>query len=361
MQDLKQTIRYARAETGQSIAWSSMGNGPPLLACRACGHLEQELHTIGLREWCAKLSQTHTYIRYDGRGSGLSDRGYVDVSVESAVSDLESVADAAGLDRFPIITFIHGAQAAILYCARHPERVSRLVICGGYARGWLTRDPTPEQFARWETLLSTIRTGWDDPNPAFRYLNAFNLLGSATMQEVAGFAQFSLAAASGKNTVRLLENMGKLDVSEEARRVRCPVFVQHSVEDARVPFDEGRRLAALFPDARFSPSESRNSILMPSEPAFDDTLRQILAFLAESEKHCPALEAFAKITRREMDVLELIARGLDNVQIAAHLDLSGKTVRNHITAIFDKLGVENRPQTIVKARDAGLGRGSYPG
>jgi DNA-binding NarL/FixJ family response regulator len=158
-----------------------------------------------------------------------------------------------------------------------------------------------------------------------------------------------------------MNTLANSDVSGHAQALRCPVLVVHSRGDVRNPFEEGRRLAGLIPGARFVPAESGNYIVFPSEPAYPEIVRQVREFLAEDGASAAQVQdAFNDLTPRERDVLELIARGLDNLQIAAHLGVSEKTVRNHITPIFDKLAVENRSQAIVKAREAGLGTARRP-
>ena len=142
-----------------------------------------------------------------------------------------------------------------------------------------------------------------------------------------------------------------VDVSELARRVSCPTLVTHSKGDARVPFEEGRRLAGLIPGARFVPVESRNHVLLEHEPGWAQWLEVVRNFLPAARD-----ALFSELTPREAELVELIAQGLDNAQIAARFELSDKTVRNHITSIFAKLGVENRSRAIVLAREAGFGR-----
>ena len=355
MSDLKQTIRYCTTTDGVSIAWSTMGTGPPLVHCSMWGHLEHELRGDNRAPIWAELSRSFTLIRYDGRGSGLSERSIAETTREGAIADVEAVVEAAHLGRFALLAFVSGAPTAISYAARHPERVTHLVVYGGMARGLLKRNPTADQLAQRASILTALPAGWADPNPAFRMLNAYGILPDATRNELEAAAEFMRIAFSGPMFVSFMTAQGSAEVSEEARQIRCPALVLHARGDARVPFEEGRRLASLIPDARFVPIDGRNSLPLDSQPTFADTMREIRDFLLAGQSPAGKTGAFADLTPREHEVLELIAQGRDNLQIAAHLGLSEKTVRNHITPIFDKLAVENRSQAIVKAREAGLG------
>jgi len=144
----------------------------------------------------------------------------------------------------------------------------------------------------------------------------------------------------------------EIDVVALLPRVTCPTLVLHGVHDARVPFEEGRLIATHIPGARFVPLETHNHVLLEDEPAWQRWVEEFRAFLPATTAASPRFDG---LTRRERDLVELIAQGRDNAQIAAHLDLSAKTVRNHITSIFAKLEVENRAQAIVLAREAGFG------
>jgi DNA-binding CsgD family transcriptional regulator len=168
-----------------------------------------------------------------------------------------------------------------------------------------------------------------------------------------------LAGFTGPSAAEITRFTGEADVSREAALIKCPALIMHALRDPRIPFEEGRRLASLIPGARFVPVDSPNNVCRPSEPVFEEVWAEIVRFIG-ADRRPDRGSTFDNLTPRERDVLELIARGLDNLQIAAHLGLSEKTVRNHITPIFDKMGVENRSQAIVKAREAGLGVGKRP-
>jgi DNA-binding CsgD family transcriptional regulator/pimeloyl-ACP methyl ester carboxylesterase len=301
------------------------------------------------------IARGRRLVVYDGLGSGLSDRSFLQLSVEQSVRDLAAVADAAGLERFAVFADAAGPQAAIAYAAAYPQRVERVAVHAGMARGLLRRDPSPREVARREALYAAAETGWDDAAPTFRMLNAHDALPEATPAEQSAFARFTGGIVSGRGFVAFMRAQAEADVTEQARQVRCPVLVAQPTRSLRVPFDEGRRLASLIPATRLLPIDSANMSLMASEPVFAAAVvAAVRDFLDEAR--ADATDGLAAgLTPRERQVLELMARGLDNLQIAAHLGLSAKTVRNHVPPIFDKLGVESRAQAIVRARQAGLG------
>lgn len=348
-------IRYCQAANGMSIAWATIGSGPPVVLCSMINDIAGPFSDIPTGMWPA-IAGDRRLVVYDGLGSGLSDRSFQEFSVENSVSDLACVVDAADLKRFSLCAHITGAQSAIEYAARYPERVERLLILCGLARGLLHRNPSERELAQREAMLAGIDAGGDDPLPAFRMVNAMSGHPQATHPAQLQVAEFFRRAVSSRAFVRFVRAQMEADVSEHARRVQCPALIAHTRECLRVPFDEGRRLASLIPNARFLPLDGAGLVPTPSEPAYRVFVAAAQEFIRESYGEKAGSQIDAKLTPREHDVLELLAQGLDNLQIAAHLNLSEKTIRNNITPIFDKLQVENRAQAIVKAREAGLGR-----
>jgi pimeloyl-ACP methyl ester carboxylesterase/DNA-binding CsgD family transcriptional regulator len=294
---------------------------------------------------------------YDARGCGLSDRDISDFSFEANMRDLEAVADAAGLKRFALLGMCQGSTFAIAYAARHPERVSHLVLYGSYARGMLKRQLTPQQREEAQVMVKLIELGWGKEDSAFRQVFATQFIPECSLEHLREFDRLQRITTSPANAAELVSMFYQIDVSALAPKVRCPTLVMHSRGDLRAPFEEGRSTAALIPGARFVPLESRNHILLEHQPAWKQFFVQLERFLG-ADAAAPASRdgQFLELTERERDVLELIARGLDNLQIAAELRMSPKTVRNHINAIFSKLSVPNRAQAIVRAREAGFGR-----
>ena len=349
---MDQQIRFCTSSDGVRLAYATSGSGPPLVrAPHWFTHLEHDWNNPAMRPWVAGLSHRYSLLRFDQRGTGLSDREVPIPSWESHVGDLECVVDAARFDRFALLGVSQGAAFAIAYAARHPERVSHLVIWGGYARGRATRGLPADEM---ETLIKLIELGWGRDDPSFRQVFTTRFMPDAGLDAIHAFNDMMPLTASAQTAAQIVHANRGIDARAEAARVKCPTLVLHARGDLSIPFEEGRLIAALIPGARFVSLDTRNHLMLETEPAWRDFLAAMDSFYP-SVSAAAGSRAFAGLTARESEVLELIAQGLDNAQIAARLELSEKTVRNNITHIFDKIQVENRSQAIVRARDAGLG------
>jgi pimeloyl-ACP methyl ester carboxylesterase/DNA-binding CsgD family transcriptional regulator len=263
------------------------------------------------------------------------------------------VVDAAGVQRFALLGISQGASIAVAYAVRHPERVSHLVLLGGYARGRLKRVASPALREEAETMIKLAELGWGQQDPAFRQFFTTQFIPDGTPEQHRWFNELERISTSPVNAARFMREFNEIDVTALLPKVACPTLVFHSKRDMRVPFEEGRLMAGLIPDARFIPIESNNHLLLETEPGWQQCVEEIRAFLPGEQTSSPI---FASLTPRERELVELIAQGRDNAQLAAAFDLREKTVRNHITSIFAKLEVENRSQAIVLARQAGFGQ-----
>jgi DNA-binding NarL/FixJ family response regulator len=225
------------------------------------------------------------------------------------------------------------------------------VLYGTYARGGKFRGAA--QADEGALMSKLIELGWGSSNRAFRQVFATQFLPEAPPALIDAFDELQRESSSARDALRMMEVSSTVEATKQAARITCPTLIMHATGDGRIPFEEGRVLAALIPDSRFVPLESRNHILLDGEPAWQRFLAEVDEFLSPRGH-----TAFSELTARERELLEYLARGLDNHQIAAHLGLSEKTVRNHVSAILGKLGSETRAQAIVAARDAGFGTGS---
>jgi len=357
---MQQQIRFSTTPDGVRIAYSTTGHGPPLVkVANWLSHLEFDWNSPVWRHWISELSRYHTLVRYDQRGCGLSDWVDKNLSFESQVLDLERVVEAQNLDRFTLLGLSHGASIAIAYAVRHPHKVSRLVLYGGYVRGRFKRTDNPQQVETAHILLGLINHGWGQENHAFRQVYTTLFIPGGTSEQVRWFNDLQRLSTSPEIAAHLQAISFSTDVSDLASRLKVPTLVIHCLQDAVVPFSEGRMTAALIPGARFVPLESQNHILLEDEPAWGRFLGEVRSFLgvgADTPDQPPPIQpVFPELTPRERVVLELIAQGLDNTQIAERLVVSHKTVRNHISHIFQKLMVRNRAQAIVLARQTGMG------
>jgi pimeloyl-ACP methyl ester carboxylesterase/tRNA A-37 threonylcarbamoyl transferase component Bud32 len=292
---LQQEIRFCTTRDGVRIAYSTMGEGPPLVrAAHWLSHLEYDLRTPVWQGWLREMSRYHTYVRYDERGCGLSDWEVEDFSFDAWVDDLEAVVDALGLERFALLGLSQGGPVAISYAVRHPERVSHLVLYGTYACGWAKRGEPPESVAERQALVTLTRQGWGRDNPAYRQVFSSQFIPEASPEQLHWFNELQRVSSSPENAARFQLEFGNIDVQELVPRVQAPTLVMHLRGDLRIPFDEGRRLAARIPDARFVPLDGQNHILLDHEPAWSTFMTELRTFLGVgSEEPVPVDESGA--------------------------------------------------------------------
>lgn len=361
---MDQNIRLCKSADGVRLAYAVSGEGPPLvMSATWLTHLEHQWRSLAWRPWLDAFSRDHKLLRYDARGCGLSDRDARDLSFETWIQDFECVIDAASLRRFSLLATCQGGPIAIEYAARHPERVSHLILYGTYARGRLQWSERPKEVEKGRVLLDLTRLGWGQENHAFLQVWASAFQPGGTLEHLRSWCDQQREATSAETAVRLLRIGWNVDVRQAARRIKCPVLIVHPERDKVVPLEEGRLLASLIPNCRFVQLDSENHMPLPDEPAWPRLLGELRKFLAEPSPDKSILRdvlPLDELTPRERAVLEGIAEGLDNTEIATSLGLSEKTVRNHITRIFDKICVEHRYQAIVRAREAGLGMSNRP-
>lgn len=276
----EQSIQFCQTRDGVQLAYAKTGQGPPIIKTgNWMTHLEFDLESPIWRHLYRELSGEHTLIRYDARGNGLSDHDVTDVSFDHFVDDLETVVDAAGIDRFALLGVSQGCSVSIAYAVRHPERVSHLVLFGGYAVGWRKRARTQAEKETGEAMLTLVRLGWGQENPAFRQLFTSQFIPDGTKEQADWFNELQRISASPEDAVRNLMATGETDVTALLAKVNVPTLVMHSRHDTRVPFESGRRMAAGIPGARFVPLESRNHLILEDEPAFPRFLEEIKSFL----------------------------------------------------------------------------------
>lgn len=291
-----QEISYCTTPDGVRIAYSSVGQGPPIVkAANWLNHLEFDWQSPVWRHWLHELMRGHRLIRYDERGNGLSDWTVADMSFDALVQDLETVVDAAGLDRFTLFGISQGCAFSIAYAVRHPERVERLILYGGYAQGWRKRGEPAEIAAR-EAMLTLVREGWGQENPAFRQLFTSRYIPDGTAEEMQWWNDLQRISASPENAVRLMNVLGTIDVTGLLSQLSVPTLVVHCRGDAGVPYAQGELLARAIPGARFVTLDSRNHLVLEHEPAWPvlvGTLRSFLAHAVPGERAAAPVPAGA--------------------------------------------------------------------
>jgi len=272
---LRQEIRFCTANDGTRIAYSTVGNGPPLVkAANWLNHLEYEWESPVWKHWIDEISRHHVFVRYDERGCGLSDWHVQDLSFEAWVRDLETVVDALGVDRFDLLGISQGGAVAAAYAARHPERVGRLILVGAFARGWQFRGNAGEIEAQ-AALIKLLQLGWGRNNPAFRQIFTTLFIPDAGPEQMEWFNELQRISASPENAARLLEEFSRLDVRALLADIHVPTIAFHCEGDGVVPFDEGRRFAADIGGARFVSLPGRNHLVLEHEPAWQILLREL--------------------------------------------------------------------------------------
>lgn len=350
-----QRIRYLRTRDGVQLAWAEAGAGPTLIkAANWMTHLEFEWESPVWRHWIRFFSDHFRFIRHDERGCGMTDWDVGDLSFDRWVEDLEAlVAVTDPQEPFALLGISQGAATCIAYAVKHPERVSKLLLYGAYARGTYQRgDPDKERLYR--ALIDMTRLGWGKDNPVFRQVFTSRFIPGASDEQIGWFNDLCRKTTSPEIAARLLETRATINVVELLGQVQAPTLVLHSREDDVIPIAEGHILAAGIPGAQFVELDSKNHILLETEPAWERFCDEVLDFMQMKGAIRGEDPAFASLSPREREVLALITEGLGNAEIAARLSISEKTVRNHVSNLFDKLGVWTRAQAMVFAHDHGF-------
>ena len=293
---IEQEIHFCTTADGVRIGYATAGQGPPLVkAANWLNHLEFDWQSPIWRHVLEEFGTDHLLVRYDERGNGLSDWNVEDLSFEAFVRDFESVVDALGLDRFPILGISQGGPVAIAYAARHPERVSHLMLYGSFAN-W--RGLSPEQRKLLLTLVELIRLGWGQENPAFRQVWTSLYIPDGTAEQWQWFNELQRISTSPETAYRLFNAIAQIDVTKLLPHVKAPTLVVHRRGDALVPFELGRLLAASIPGARFVPLDGNNHLMLETEPAWPIFVAEVRRFLgAEREpSHKQAAHAIGTAT-----------------------------------------------------------------
>jgi pimeloyl-ACP methyl ester carboxylesterase/DNA-binding winged helix-turn-helix (wHTH) protein len=277
----QQEIRFCTASDGVRLAYATMGNGPPLVkVANWLSHLDYDWESPVWRHWLVELSRRFTLVRYDERGCGLSDWEIPRFSFDAWVDDLETVVDAAGLDRFPLLGISQGGPVAIAYAVRHPERVTHLVLLGAFAQGRRKRARTSEELELVEARIDLVRLAWGRPDPTYRQIFVARFLPDASQQEWRDFDELQQRSTSPENAWRFLNEFADIDVSDLAPKVTVPTLILCARREPDNMFEQSRTLAALIPGSRLVPLDSGNHLLPAQDPAWKHFLAEIDAFLA---------------------------------------------------------------------------------
>jgi DNA-binding SARP family transcriptional activator/pimeloyl-ACP methyl ester carboxylesterase len=278
---LDQQVRFCKAADGTNIAYATVGEGPPLIkTANWLNHLDFDWESPVWRHIFRGLSDGRSLIRYDARGNGLSDWNIEDFSFDRQVNDLETVVEACGLNRFPLLGMSQGCAVSIEFAARYPEKVSKLILVGGYARGW-NRTGSPDLIRQTEAMITLVGIGWGRDNPAFRQMFTSMFMPDAPLENQSWFNELQRMTTTPRNAANLLRATGNVDITDRLADIHMPTLVLHARNDMRIPFNAGRELAGGIPGARFVSLNSRNHILPESDPAWPILLKEVMEFLDE--------------------------------------------------------------------------------
>ncbi len=276
----QQHIHFTPLRGGNRLAYAISGAGYPIVrAPHWLTHLEADWQTPVWRPLLTDLSSRYTLVRFDQSGTGLSDPTTRPVSLDSLVDELAAVVDAARLERFALLGMSQGGAVSIRYAARHPDRVSHLVLCGGYVRGTLTRRPDAKTRQMVEALCEIVRGGWGIENSAYRQIFTTQFFPGASREQIEGFNRLELLSSSPERAAQLIRAFSEIDASADLTAIRCPSLVFHTRQDARIDFEEGRFIAAGIDAARLVPLEGRNHFPLEGDAAYARMLEAISAFL----------------------------------------------------------------------------------
>ena len=353
---MRQSIRLTKSADGTTIAWAEAGAGPALVkASHWLTHLEYDAESPIWRHWVRFFAEHYRFVRYDERGCGMSEREPKELSLERSADDLAAVIDAAKpQEPFVLLGISQGGCAAIRYAVANPKRVSHLILYGCYVQGRAKQnDRALEEATR--ARIALTRSGWGQNNPVYRQLFTSRFVPGASDEQIRWFNELCRVTATPEMAARIMEFRLTIDDTELLPRVSVPTLVLHARGDEAVTPAQSRLIASRIPGATLVELDSRNHIMLEGEAACARFQQEVLDFTGRARSGTAEGDArLASLSPRERDILDRIAKGHTNLEIGRQLFISEKTVRNHITSIFDKLGVSSRAQAIVLAKQAGL-------
>jgi pimeloyl-ACP methyl ester carboxylesterase/DNA-binding CsgD family transcriptional regulator len=349
----RQDIRFCKTSDGVRIATATTGSGPVLVRVGTwCSHLECDLREP--ESWAAiqEFGCAHTFVRYDPRGCGMSDRRVPQVDFAGLVADLEAVMDLHAPQPTPLYAMSCGAPVAIAYATRHPERVSRIVILNGYGRAYFSSPHTPPQLLEEAGLLiASARQGWGNEKSVFRQVFVSQLLGTKAPGLRGSIDERMRLSMTPQMAEQYLRVNYSMNVKAECALLQCPVLVLHARDDQMVGFEQGRKLAAWIPGARFVPLDSDSHVLPSSEPASRLFFKEANAFLSsDAMQH----GSRPRLSRRQTEILTFVAQGMTDKQVARELGLSPRTVEMHVALAMKALDSATRSEAVHKASSEGL-------
>jgi len=348
-------LSFCTTSDGVRLATCTRGQGPLIIkAANWLGNVQADAQLPSSRHWVDTLTRHHTLLWYDARGCGLSDREVDDVSLDAWVRDLEAVADASGQQRFVLLGISQGAAIAIRYAARHPERVRGLILYASFVRGVFHQGLTARTRAVFEEMVRLADLGWGHDSARFRQLFTQHLLAAAPPEVMAAYDEHHRHSVSGPMAARYMQAFYELDARIDAPRVRCPTLVMHVAGDPMILQREGELVASLIPGAQWLGVPGRNHLPLASDPGWPALQQSAQRFLASLDPPPAQAAPAATLTVRQREVLDGVARGLTDKEIARGLGLSPRTVEMHVARAITALGARNRADAVRRAHQDGL-------
>lgn len=353
-----QRIAFARSKDKTNIAYALSGDGPPLVRAGTwLTHVHHDWESPIMAHWLQYMSERHTLVRYDPRGCGLSQSDVANMTFDDWVDDLEAVVDRLELATFPLFGMSQGAAVAAEYAIRHPERVTQLIMYAPLVTGWRNRADANSQ--RWLSMEQLVLSGWGDDNMAFPSMFAHLFLPDSPPETKQWYAELQRKSASKAVASRFMGVLSELRMFPRLKKIAVPTVVIQIARDQVIDPKSVIGIAGEIPGSEFVSINSNNHVLLESEPGWQEFKDIFARYIPGGTAQVRPIAAtdpqlLAELSKREQQILSALAKGLSNQQIAAGLFISEKTVRNHITSVFDKLGVASRAQAIVLAKESGL-------
>jgi pimeloyl-ACP methyl ester carboxylesterase/DNA-binding CsgD family transcriptional regulator len=354
---MDQRIAFARSKDKTTIAYALSGEGPPLVRAGTwLTHVHHDWESPIWAHWLRFMSERHTLVRYDPRGCGLSQTDVATITFDDWVADLEAVVDRLELQSFPLFGMSQGGAVAAEYAIRHPERVTHLTLYAPLMTGWHDRSNAFAQ--QWQLMEQLVLAGWGESNMAFPSMFANLFLPNSPPETRQWYAELQRKSASKQVAGRFMHLLGSLSMFSRLKEIRAPTLVIQIAREQVIDPRTVTGIAGEIPGSQFVSIDSSNHILLEDEPGWLE-FKKVFAHhvpgaTAAPRRSTDARERIAQLSNREQKILGEIAKGLSNREIAEGLFISEKTVRNHITGVFDKLSVSSRAQAIVLAKEAGL-------
>lgn len=346
---MRHPVRFARSADGVQLAWASEGDGPLVIkTAHWLSHLQHDWESPVWSHWLRFFTGHFRFVRYDDRGNGLSGPPQGPPSIERWLSDFETIVDAVQpTEPFILLGASQGAATAIAYAARHPERIAKLILYGGYSRGWEVRGD-PETIKLFQAVAKVMKVAWGLEDPLFRQFITGRCIPGGSPEQVRWFNDLCARATCPDVAAEYLLARGKVDVSGLLTEIKVPTLIAHAAGDQVAPIDESKLMARQIPGARSIYFDSPNHVLLEAERAWQQFKSAVLEFVQDKEPIPDRLRAtVAKLSPRERDIVELIAEAKSNRGIAEELGISEKTVRNHVSSIFQKLNVRTRAEAML--------------